>query len=481
MPGHANRLFDPEAPPEGTGSAEQPDAHPDALSIGALYDQVEGALSAAFPRGRQVWVRGEIHSFSDQAGKSGHCYMDLVDPEEGRRRVVGRAGSSPALKVKCWRATWAPLRNALRREGITLAEGMVVVLRGTVGFWRPKGEVNFEVTELDVTSLLGRLAADRANLIRRLEAEGLLRRNAAIALPEVPLRIGLVASPGTEGHRDFLGQLHSSGFAFEVQAVPVTVQGSDAAHSVARAVRALGRSDCDVIVVVRGGGSKADLATFDAEVVARTIALSPKPVWTGIGHTGDESVADIVAGRCCITPTECGHQLVVRVSQWWDAHVAQAAITLSARVPTLLREAEGRDRQARGRLTHAARAQLRVHRERVQTRASRVARRAPEGLGERQGMLRTHAARLGPLASGHLDKGEERIRSWRRLLTAYDVERQLDRGYTLTLDVHGHLLRRAGDAAPGEEITTRFADGSVRSTVTSSETSVTPSDGTEEG
>ena len=88
----------------------------------------------------------------------------------------------------------------------------------------------------------------------------------------------------------------------------------------ARAIAALCRTDCDLIVVVRGGGSKADLAAFDAEVVARAIAVATKPVWTGIGHTGDESVADIVANRACITPTECGHQLVLRVGQWWEQH-----------------------------------------------------------------------------------------------------------------------------------------------------------------
>ncbi len=96
-----------------------------------------------------------------------------------------------------------------------------------------------------------------------------------------------------------------------MQVVPVAVQGGDAPLRVARAVRALCRTDCDLIVVVRGGGSKADLASFDSEVVARAIAGATKPVWTGIGHTGDESVADIVANRACITPTECGHQIVV--------------------------------------------------------------------------------------------------------------------------------------------------------------------------
>jgi len=310
-----------------------------------------------------------------------------------------------------------------------------------------------------------------------LEAEGLLRRNAALTVPEVPLQVGLVASPGTEGYQDFLGQLTGSGFGFRVHVAPVTVQGGDAPLAVARAIASLSRTECDVVVVVRGGGSKADLATFDSELVARAIAVSRKPVWTGIGHTGDESVADIVANRACITPTECGHQLVLRVGQWWEQRVAGPAAVLSRRVPSLLHEAQARDTAARGRLTHAARSQLRVHRERLTVRTIALGRLAPEGLSARQGVLRTAAARVGPLALGHLARETERVRSWRRLLTAYDVERQLERGYTLTLTVGGALVKRAAELPAGSEIVTRFADGTARSRV---ETVEARSDGDEE-
>jgi exodeoxyribonuclease VII large subunit len=394
--------------------------------------------------------------------------MDLVDPDSGDGSAP-RGRGAPALKVKCWKTSWLPMRGSLAKAGITLAEGMVVVLRGTIDLYRPKGEIGFILSELDVTALLGRLAVQRAQLLRTLEAEGLLRRNAALAVPEVPLRVGLVASPGTEGYQDFLGQLTGSGFGFHVQVAPVAVQGGDAPAAVARAIAALSRTECDLLVVVRGGGSRADLATFDSEIVARAIAAAPQPVWTGIGHTGDESVADIVANRACITPTECGHQLVLRVGQWWEQCVAGPAAVLNRRVPALLQEAQARDAAARGRLTHAARSQLRVHRERLMVRTLALGRLAPEGLSARQGALRNNAARMGPLALGHVAREAERVRSWRRLLTAYDVERQLERGYTLTLTAAGALVKSAAVLPVGSEIVTRFADGTARSRVESAE------------
>jgi exodeoxyribonuclease VII large subunit len=468
MSSRAHQLFDPEAPPlPGTDEPIVDGGHAGVLSIGALYDEVEEALTSTFPRHRRLWVRGEIQSFSDQ-GRSGHCYLDLVDPDEGGGSTA-RGRGAPALKVKCWKGTWAPIKGSLAKEGISLAEGMVVVLRGTIDLYRPKGEIGFILSELDVTALLGRLAAQRAKLLRTLEAEGLLRRNAALPVAEVPLRVGLVASPGTEGYQDFLGQLTGSGFGFQVRVVPVAVQGGDAAVAVASAVRQLDRSEFDLLVVVRGGGSKADLASFDTEVVARAIAGARTPVWTGIGHTGNEAVADLVANRACITPTECGHQIVVRVAQWWELHVGQPSAALSRRVPSLLMEAQTRDTAARGRLTRAARHQLRVHRERLVVRAGALGRLAPEGLRARLGHLRTHAARVGPLALGHMARDAERVRSWRRLVTAYDVERQLERGYSLTLDASGALVRSAAGLAPGTEIVTRFADGSAHSRVESTE------------
>ena len=109
------------------------------------------------------------------------------------------------------------------------------------------------------------------------------------------MHVGLIASPGTEGCQDFLGQLTGSGFGFRVSHVPVSVQGPGAPAAIARALKVLSRSDCDIIAMVRGGGARADLAAFETEVVARAVAGAAKPVFTGIGHTGDETVADIVA------------------------------------------------------------------------------------------------------------------------------------------------------------------------------------------
>lgn len=433
-------------------------AQPEALSIAQLYDQVEGALVRVFPRGRQLWVRGEIQSVSDQQGRTGHCYIDLVDPDTAGSR------QAPVLRVKCWRSTWGPLRATLAAQGIRLEPGMVVVLRGTLDFYRARAEVSLILAEIDVTALLGRLAAQRAALLRQLEAEGLLRANRRLAVASVPLRVGLVASPRTEGCRDFLGQLTGTGFGFSVSLVPTSVQGMGAAQSIALALGVL-QDRCDLVALVRGGGSKADLSVFDSEVVARAIATATVPVWTGIGHTGDESVADVVANRSFITPTECGREVAARVGTYWESAVVGPATRIGRRATELVEAAELRDRTARARIVATSRHLLDRQGERVADRAHRLAHRAPSAVGDAHESLVLRRSRLVPLAFGHLERGADKVASWRRLLAAYDVTRQLERGYTLTLDAEGKVVRRAGSLEHGARLTTRFADGTAVSVV----------------
>jgi len=428
---------------------------PEALSIAALYRQVQAAITASFPRGYLPWVRGEIQSISD---RTGHCYMELVDPD------VARGRDTPVLKVNCWGRTWGPLKATLGQQGVVLEPGMVVSLRGRVEFYPPKGQINFIASDVDVTALLGRLAARRAALLHALGSEGLLDRNRELEVPLVPLRVGLVASPGSEGCNDFMGRLQGSQLAFAVTLFRANVQGSGAPASIARALGALSGSDFDVAVLVRGGGSRGDLAAFDAEPVARAIAALPVPLWTGIGHTGDQSVADIVANRAFVTPTACGQELVGQVRQWWES-VVRSGVRVGRGAVDALQDAATRHAAARSRLSSATRNQLSRHAERLDRRVAQIAGQARRQLDFAGTSVERRAGLIGPRALGAVDRQQDRAATWRRLLAAYDIERQLERGYTITLGPDGAVLRSVADLRAGSKIFTRFADGGASSTV----------------
>ena len=308
------------------------------------------------------------------------------------------------------------------------------------------------------------MAARRAALLQTLEREGLLRRNQALAVPIVPLRVALVASQGSEGYNDFVGQIHGSGLAFSVVLFGANVQGPGAPASVARALRAVSSSDCDVAVLVRGGGSRGDLAAFDAEPVARAIATLPFPLWSGIGHTGDQSVADIVANQAFVTPTACAQELVRRVGEWW-ASVARSAARVGRCAVDALEAASVRDATARRRLGTATRNQLSRHSERLDRRVAHIATNARRQIDSAGGSVESRAMRLGPRARAVLDRHQDRTETWRRLLAAYDIDHQLERGYTITLRPDGRVVRSASELEPGSSLITRFSDGRANSTV----------------
>jgi len=447
-----------------------------ALSVTEFYSRVDRALRSAFSD--ELWISGEIRSL--KVLPKGHCFIDLVDPTNAQD------SGAPTLNVKCWSGQWRRVRTTLDQLGIELEAGMVVRVRGEVQFYKARGSVDFILAELDTEALLGKVAAERARLVKALIDEGLFDRNRRLPVPRLPLRIGLVASPGTEGYRDFLGTLEASGMAFDVRVVPTQVQGRDAPASVGAAVRALQPTGCDVLVIVRGGGSKSDLATFDTEPVARAIATSDTPVWTGIGHTGDQSVADELANRAFITPTECGQELARRVTEYWAATIDAGAVTARLAGAAVERAAAhlGRSRAhlasgARmqlGRhgdgLAHrernvraAAQHQLDAHGTRLAARAEVVARSARRALGDGDRDLVRRTTLLATLPPRRVELEERQVGQWRRLLGAYDYQRQLERGYSVTRGPGGTVVRSAADLAPGDRMVTRLADGEVASTV----------------
>jgi exodeoxyribonuclease VII large subunit len=462
------------SPSTRPGSASLSD--PDSLSISDLYLRIDRALKRELPG--EVWVSGEVRSFT--VSSRGHCYIDLVDP------VNAQDNGSPVLKVVCWSSRWSRVRSTLDQLGIVLDAGLVVRVRGEVQLYKPRGDISFILSELDTDALLGKVAAERARLIKALVDEDLFDRNGRIPVPRLPLRIGLVASPGTEGYADFLGRLEGSAMAFAVDVVPTQVQGREAATSVASAVRRLQSGGYDVIAIVRGGGSKADLATFDAEPVARAIATSDTPVWTGIGHTGDQSVADEVANRSFITPTECGQELARLATEFWRSALqggetaGRLARDLVARSELVLdRHRRGMATGARSqvdrhadRLVHRSdilrgtvRGQVDAHGRHLEGRGALLARSSVRSLDSGRATLLARSRRLAASPGRCLQVEELRVAQWRRLLGAYDYRRQLERGYSVTRDSTGRVLRSASGLTPGSRLLTRLADGDVESVV----------------
>ncbi len=407
---------------EGT-SAEAP-----VLDVAAFYEIVTAQLEAAFGRRRPLWVRGEVAKVYEK----GHVYLDLVDA--GSDTADTRR---PVLNAHCWSRQWGPLKARLAADGVTLAAGVAVTLYGYVDVFAPQGKIGFTILDVDVTSLLGELARRRQELIGRLRTEGLLEANARHPVPTVPLRVGVVASPATEGFRDFAGVLEGSGFAFAIEVVPSLVQGEGAPPQIVDALARLAARAPDVICVVRGGGSRGDLACFDDESVARAIARCPVPVFTGIGHTGDESVADLVAHTRAITPTKLGEILVERVRAWREDRLRRPAARVRERAGDLLDEADAYVAERRRAVVFGVRDRIRAEERHLASTRQRLVVDARRTLGGARDRLDHHRA----------------------LLAAYDPARRLAQGWSIVTDASGRVVRDVEAVSVGDEVTVRVATG----------------------
>ena len=262
-----------------------------------------------------------------------------------------------------------------------------------------------------------------------------------------------------------LGELTASGIGFVVRTVDARTQGAESAAAIARAVTILGRDAVDVILLVRGGGARTDLAPFDTELMARAIATSPVPVFTGIGHEVDRSIADEVAHTAHKTPTAAAAAVIARVRQF-QAEVADRAAAIARAVHRSLRVADGRLDDRTGRVARSGGRALDRQLgslDRAGTRATRGATRslaaADARLARPARLVGERAARTFALAQRDLDGVAARIR-------AHDPQLVLARGWSITTTADGTLVRRPADAPPGTTLVTRVADGRITSTAT---------------
>jgi exodeoxyribonuclease VII large subunit len=428
------------------------------LTVSELGTVVRAALEQAMPYG--VWVEGEISGLT--RSRNGHVYFDLVEPADP-------PGAAPlaTVPVVLFRENRDRVNRLLKRHGdpIRMNDGVRIRIQGMVDYYPPQGRLQLRMSAIDPTYTLGRLAAERDAVMAALDAAGLLRANARHSLPPVPLRVGVVTSIGSAAHADITTVFDRSGLAFTLVEVDTAVQGVGAELGVAAAVRAAAEAHVDILIVVRGGGSKTDLATFDHEVVARAIATASAPVVTGIGHDIDRSVADEVAHTATTTPTAAAQLIVARVTGWLSrlAEHEQRVVTGGRRA---IARAEHRVALARhGVVTSALAAVDRADR-RIDHDTTRLARSARRADTRSRAQLDLAVARIDVACRHALRRAEDRIDVVEAKVRALDPAVALARGWSITRTDEGRLVRSVADLRVGATITTRMADGTATSTIT---------------
>ncbi len=408
----------------------------------------------------------------------GHLYFELIEKGE-EDEIVGK------LEAVAWRNDYQKIRQILADSGQELAEGQEIRCRAGIDFYGPFGRLQLVVREVDPVFTLGLLARRRRETLEALKAAGLLTRNSELPLTELPLRLALITSEGSAAYHDFLSTLQESSYGFRVLFIHASVQGREAEREVASALGSLARLEIDCAVLIRGGGSRADLAVFDSRRIAEAVARAPVPVLTGLGHEIDQSIADLTAHTALITPTKVAEYLVDRV---WTAEERLNAVRDALQQQALeplrkAREAMGRAERGLGlaryrlaeaaiRLTHLGRMLqssvlqlLRGETRRVADLQQRLVVVAPRRVQELGSLPTRLAERLVSRVQGRLRELKATLEGQERLSRQLAPAQTLRRGFTLTRDAAGRLLTDSGKVTVGDRITTELARGRLSSRV----------------
>jgi len=448
--------------------------------VSQLCGEIREVLAEAFPA---VWVAGEVARCKQ--GTRGHVYFELIEKGDDDS-IVGK------LDAVIWNADFQRVKRMLAATDQRLADGVQIRCRGNLDFYGAGGRLQLTIREVDPAFTLGLLELRRRETLAALAAAGLMDRNRALELPELPLALALITSEGSAAYHDFLSGLRESGYGFRVLFVHAAVQGRDAEREVVSALRvlaALAGARVDCAVVIRGGGSKTDLAAFDSRAIAEAIARAPFPVLTGLGHEIDRSIADLVAHTALKTPTKVAEFLVERVARL-DLAVAELrrALRREALAPLAwAREALGRAERgvslARLRLAGAGahveeharalarlgRSALRAAGRRGEEVRARLALAAPRGVLRAELERRRRAERACGAARGHLREARATLQGLERLAAQLDPQRTLERGFSVTRDAGGRLLRHPAQVSSGDALLSRLAGGLLRSRVEAGE------------
>ena len=418
-----------------------------------------------------AWVEGEISNFRAQG--SGHLYFTLKDGN-AQMRVVMFGSKARLLRFRP-------------------ADGMQVVVRGRVTIYEERGDLQIAAEYIEPKGA-GGLQVAFEQLKAKLEAEGLFAAERKKAIPTLPGRIGIVTSPQAAALRDILNILQRRHHSVNTVIYPAQVQGDLAAAEVASGVRYFNdvRNDAsrsvEVIIVGRGGGSAEDLAAFNDEGLARTVAASEIPVISAVGHETDFTICDFVADLRAPTPSaaaelvirsrvevetqaEAVRERLVRAMERKLLEARQALMERAqhgafARMMDLIRQRQQKLDDLTYRLERSERQTLEQMRRRWETAAAAVrhydVRRVMAAM---RGELEAQTAALAAGMRNLLLLHKVRVERMGRALETLSPLAILERGYALVFDGAGRLVKDAAQVKAGEEISARVARGEIRATV----------------
>lgn len=439
--------------------------------------ELQGKIRSAIEQhaGGAQWVVAEISEC--KVNYSGHCYLELVE-----RQSDGKAPMAQARAV-IWSSSYKMISGYFRfQTGIDIAAGMKVLIKCTVSYHSVYG-LSLVISDIDPAYTLGETERLRRQTISQLQEEGVFDMNRDFELPDVMQRLAVISSPKAAGYQDFMRELLSSPYQFDVQLFAAVMQGDAAEASVVDALDAVAArgDDFEAVILIRGGGSTSDLGCFDNYRLSAYIAQFPLPVVTGIGHDKDVSVADMVAHTSLKTPTAVAAFLVDRAREVYArletlheevldearrtlmleaGRLENAGLVLGSRATGILHGGMSRLDRLRNGIRLASAERLENNRRRFSSYGTLLSQYSTRLITTGQADMGHYTERLTASSQGLIQRRRSQLELLAVSIDSASPKRILARGYAIVRNPKTqHGVLSAADTEVGERLELEMQDG----------------------
>ena len=428
-----------------------------------------------------TWVVAEIGEI--KYNRTGHAYLELIEKEDDSDKIIAKA------RATIWSYTLRMLRPYFETTtNQELTAGLKVLVSVSVEFHEIYG-FSLNIRDIDPTYTLGDIEKRRLEIIARLEEEGIIDLNKELDLPMVIQKIAIISSDTAAGYEDFLEQLNNNpnGHKFYTRLFPAIMQGEQTEASIINALEQIFQYEdfFDVVVIIRGGGARSDLMSFDKYSLAENISQFPLPVISGIGHEKDVSIVDMVSHASVKTPTAVAEFLILQAAEF-EGYIDELFENISSMAFEVLNEEQKKiDSIARQFIPNIQNrlfkenTKLSLLKERIANESSRFISTTKHNLGKykstiennvhfalrmRQKNMDRFHEKLTFRAKIQLDEQLHKLSYFEKSLTHLDPKNILKKGYSIT-KLNGKALTKASKLKQGDKIETILHEGNIKSKV----------------
>lgn len=403
-------------------------------SLFELAGTIREVLQGAYPD--FYWIKAEIANLNFYP-KSGHCYVDLVDKRDRTIRAEMRA--------TIWSSVYQMISAKFRQQAReNLRDGMTILFLASVSFHEVYG-LSLNIIDIEPSFTLGEMAREKRDTIEALKKEGIFDQNHKKVLPLLPKKIAVISVESSKGYHDFMITIRNNpyGYAFRCSLFPSVLQGEKAVETITDQLRSIARhhAQFDVVSIIRGGGGEVGLSAYDNLKLAREVAVFPLPVITGIGHSTNETVVEMVAHTNLITPTAVASFLIEQFKAFED-RIDSLSDDLVREMGQVLQDSLSRMASLSNCFHSATHRMLERH----------------------YSALMNSNEKIRIFLKYTLEKQHQQLETYQKKIELLDPKHILSRGYSITL-LNDVPLRDASLVGRGAKIKTILYEGSLDSTV----------------